>query len=161
MEPIGPSDPYYLTVFLWLGRTAFFSLACALLLWLGIQVLDALTPKIHERQKIGESPIATGLFLGGFLIFTGLVIHGAATVPILIGASFVKTVFCPTRLGLVAAGFLLSVLVGAIFINVVGWITRKITLASINKEPVAVGLYVFGYLIFFGLVLNAALTTPL
>ncbi len=66
---------------LWLARTAFYAFVSAFLLWLGIRVLDVLTPRIHERQKIGESPISTGLFIGGFFIFTGLVIHGAATLP--------------------------------------------------------------------------------
>jgi hypothetical protein len=40
-------------------------------------------------------------------------------------------------------------------------LTPKIPFVSINQEPVAVGIYVFGYLIFFGLILHAALTTPL
>lgn len=161
MEQIGPTDPYYVTVLLWLARTAFFAFVCAFLLWLGIRVLDALTPRIHERQRIGESPISIGLFIGGFFIFTGLVIHGAATLPILIGASRVVTVFSTTRLGLLAAGFFLSLLVGIILFNLIDWLTPKIPFRAVDREPVAVGLYVFGYLLFFGLILHAALTTPL
>jgi uncharacterized membrane protein YjfL (UPF0719 family) len=158
---LGSSDPYYVTVLLWLARTAFFTFVSAFLLWLGIGVLDVLTPRIHERRLIGQSPAATGLFVGGFLIFVGLVVHGAATLPFLIGASRLDTVFAPTRLGLLAAGFFLSLLVGVVLFRLFDWLTPKISFREINKEPLAVGLYVFGYMLFFGLVTHAALTTPL
>ncbi len=161
MGAIEPTSPYYVTVLLWLARTAFFAFVSVFLLWLGIRILDMLTPHIHERQKIGESPISTGLFIGGFFICIGLVIHGASTLPILIGASAVTTVFSPIRLGLLAAGFFLSLLVGIALFNILDWLTPKIPFRSVNKEPVAVGLYVFGYLLFFGLIMHAALTTPL
>ena len=161
MNQIGPSDPYYVTLLLWLARTAFFAFVCTFLLWLGIRLLDVLTPRIHQRKRIGESPVATGLFIGGFFIFVGLVIHGAATLPILAGASPVLTVFSPVRLGLLAAGFLLSLLVGIALFNILDRLTPKIPFRGINLEPVAVGLYVFGYFLFFGLILHAALTTPL
>jgi len=161
MEQLDATVPYYVTVLLWLARTAFFAFVCAFLAWLGIRVLDVLTPRIHERQKIGESPISTGLFIGGFFIFMGLVIHGAATLPILTGASPVLIVFSPIRLGLLAAGFFLGLLLGIALFNLLDWLTPKIPFRGINKEPVAVGLYVFGYLLFFGLILHAALTTPL
>jgi uncharacterized membrane protein YjfL (UPF0719 family) len=161
VDQIGPTDPYYITVLLWLARTAFFAFVCTFLLWLGVRVLDVLTPRIHERQKIGESPVSTGLFIGGFFIFVGLVIHGAATLPILTGASPVLTVFSPARLGLLAAGFFLSLLLGIALFNILDWLTPKIPFRGVNTEPVAVGLYVFGYLLFFGLILHAALTTPL
>ena len=161
MEELVPTVPYYAIVLLWLARTAFFAFVCGFLLWLGIRVLDMLTPHIHERQKIGESAISTGLFIGGFLICTGLVIHGASTLPILVGASPVLTVFSPVRLGLLVAGFFLSLLVGVALFYIVDWLTPKIPFRSINEEPVAVGLYVFGYLLFFGLIMHAALTTPL
>ena len=156
---IGSTEPYYVTVLLWLARTAFFAFVCAFLLWLGIGVVDALTPRIHERQKIGGSPIATGLFVSGFFIFVGLVIHGAATLPIVIGTSRVDTVFSPTRLGLLAAGFFLSLVVGIVLFLFFDWLTPKIPYRAINKEPVAIGLYEFGYMLFFGLILHATLMT--
>ena len=161
MGELGPTVPYYVTVLLWMARTAFFAFVCGFLLWLGIRALDVLTPHIHERQKIGESAISTGLFIGGFLICIGLVIHGASTLPILVGASPVLTVFSPIRLGLLVGGFFLSLLVGIALFHIVDWLTPKIPFRRINEEPVAVGLYVFGYLLFFGLIMHAALTTPL
>ncbi|GAI59566.1 unnamed protein product, partial [marine sediment metagenome] len=48
----------------------------------------------------------------------------------------------------------------AIF-HIVDKLTPKIRFMSINENPVAVGIYVFGYLLFFGLILHAALTTSL
>ena len=161
MDQIGPSESYYITVLLWLARTAFFAFICALLVWLGIRILDVLTPRIHERRKIGENPVSTGLFIGGFFIFIGLVIHGAATLPIVTGASKVDTIFNPERLGLLAAGFAASLLMAIGLFNVLDWLTPKIRFRNINEKPVAVGLYVFGYLVFFGLIVHAALTTPI
>ena len=161
MGEIGPTVPYYVTVLLWMARTAFFALVCMFLLWLGIRVLDLLTPHIYEREKIGKSAISTGLFIGGFFICIGLVIHGASTLPYLHGASPVLTVFSPIRLGLLAAGFFLSLLVGIALFYIIDWLTPKIPFKAVNEEPVAVGLYVFGYLVFFGLIMHAALTTPL
>ncbi len=158
---LGSSDPYYVTVLLWLARTAFFTFASAVLLWLGIGVMDVLTPRIHERKMIGQSAAATGLFAGGFLIFVGLVVHGAATLPFLVGASRLDTVFAPTRLGLLAAGFFLSLVVGIVLFRIFDWVTPGIPFGQVNKEPLGVGLYVFGYMVFFGLVIHAALTTPL
>ena len=40
-------------------------------------------------------------------------------------------------------------------------LTPKISFIGIEGHPEAIGLYVFGYLVFFGLVLHAALTSPL
>ena len=51
MGELGPTVPYYATVLLWLGRTAFFAAVCGGLILLGIRILDALTPRIHERKK--------------------------------------------------------------------------------------------------------------
>lgn len=161
MDQLGPTTSFYITVLLWMARIAFFAFVCAFLVWLGIRVLDVLTPRIHEREKIGESPLSIGLFIGGFFIFIGLVIHGAATPPILSGVSAVESVFSPTRLGLLAASFFVSLLVGIALFNLLDWLTPKIPFRNIRETPVAVGVYVFGYLVFFGLIVHAALTTSL
>jgi len=161
MDQIGPTDPYYVTVLLWMARIAFFAFVCAFLVWLGIRVLDVLTPRIHERQKIGESPLSIGLFIGGFFIFMGLVIHGAATGLVVVGASVIESVFSPIRLGMLAASFFVSLLVGIALFNLLDWLTPKIPFRNIRETPVAVGVYVFGYMVFFGLIIHAALTTSL
>ena len=161
MGELGPVVPYYIVVLLWLARTAFFAFVCAFLLWLGVLILDVLTPHIHERKKIGENGIATGLYIGGFIICVGLVIHGASTLPTLVGASPWLAVFNPIRLVLIAAGFFLSLLVGIVILNALIWLSRRISFKTIGQEPIGAGVYVFSYLVFFGLIMHAALTTPL
>jgi len=76
---MGSSSPFYVVVLLWVARTVILAFVCSLLACLGIRVLDALTPSIHQRQRVGESPVSVGLFIAGFLIMIGLVIHGVVT----------------------------------------------------------------------------------
>ncbi len=161
MNELGLVVPYWLLVLIWVAKTMLLALICTLLAWLGIRVLDALTPHIHKRQRIGESPVATGLFIAGFFILVGLVVHGAITAPTIIGGPLLAYFFDFRRLGLLAMSFLISLLIGIALFRLVDKLTPKIPFNSINQEPVAVGIYVFGYLIFFGLILHAALTTPL
>ena len=97
----------------------------------------------------------------GFFILAGLVIHGAITAPTVIGGPILGYFFDFRRLGLLALSFLVSLLVGIVLFYAVDKLTPKIPFAQIEREPVAVGVHVFGYLVFFGLILHAALTTPL
>ena len=161
MYELGPVAPFWLIVLIWIARIIWLALICTLLAWLGIRALDALTPHIHQRQRIGESPVATGLFIAGFFILVGLVIHGAATAPTVFGGPLLEYFFDFRRLGLLAVSFLVSLLIGIALFHLVDKLTPRIPFVSINQNPVAVGVYVFGYLIFFGLILHAALTTPL
>ena len=161
MYQLGLVTPFWLIVLLWIAKIIWLALICTLLAWLGIRALDALTPHIHQRQRIGESPVATGLFIAGFFILVGLVIHGAATAPAVIGGPLLEYFFDFRRLGLLAVSFLVSLLIGIALFYIVDKLTPKIPFVSINQNPVAVGIYVFGYLLFFGLILHAALTTPL
>lgn len=152
---------FYVVVLLWIARTVILTFICALLAWLGIKVLDALTPDIHERQRIGESPISVGLFMAGFLILLGLAIHGAVTGPILIGAGILESLLDPRRLGLLAISFFVSLLLGIALLRIIDRLTPRIPFGSVELDPVGVGIYVFGYLVFFGLIIHAALTMPL
>ncbi len=161
MYELGLVAPFWLIVLMWIARIIWLAIVCTLLAWLGIRALDALNPQIHKRQRIGESPIATGLFIAGFFILVGLVIHGAATAPTVIGGPILQYFFDFRRLGLLAVSFLVSLLIGVALFHIVDKLTPKIPFVSINQDPVAVGIYVFGYLIFFGLILHAALTTPM
>ncbi|MFC2002849.1 hypothetical protein ACFLV4_02740 [Chloroflexota bacterium] len=161
MQELGLTFPFWIIVFVWLAKIILMALVCTLLAWLGIRTLDALTPQIHKRQRIGESPVATGLFIAGFFILVGLVIHGAATSHTAIGSSIVGYIFDFRAWGLLALSFLVSLLLGIALFHLVNKLTPLIPFFSINESPVAVGIYVFGYLIFLGLILHAALTTPL
>ena len=161
MNELGLAIPFWLMALLWMAKTIWLALICTILAWLGVRVLDALTPHISHRQRIGESPVATGLFIAGFLILAGLVIHGAITAPTVVGGPLLGYFFDFRRLGLLALSFLISLLLGIALFHILDRLTPKIPFASIRESSVAVGIYVFGYLLFFGLILHAALTTPL
>jgi len=161
MNEFGLTLPFWLMALLWMAKTVWLVFICTILAWLGLRALDALTPHIPHRQRIGESPVATGLFIGGFFILAGLVIHGAITAPTVVGGPLIGYFFDFRRLGLLALCFLVSLLIGIGLFYFVDKLTPKIPFAKINQDPVAVGIHVFGYLVFFGLILHAALVTPL
>jgi uncharacterized membrane protein YjfL (UPF0719 family) len=161
MNELGLAYPFWIIVLIWLARVIVLALICTLLGWLGIRVLDTLTPHIHKRQLIGKSPVATGLFIAGFLIMIGLVIHGAITALTTVIAPVLGYIFDFRTWGVLAISFVISLFVGIALFHVVDKLTPRIPFISINKSPEAVGIYVFGYLVFLGLILNAALTTPL
>ena len=161
MSELGLAYPFWVIVLIWLARVILLALICTLLAWLGIRALDALTPHIHQRQRIGESPIATGLFIAGFFILVGLVIHGAITALTTVVAPILGYIFDFRTWGVLAISFVISLLIGIALFHIVDKLTPRIPFINVNKSPVAVGIYVFGYLVFFGLILHAALTTPL
>ena len=161
MFELGPTTGFWVIVLLWVARTIILAVICAFLAWLGIRVLDALTPHIHKRETIGKDPVSVGLFIAGFFILVGLVIHGTITGPVIIGAGILESLIDVRRLGLIAISFLISLLLGIAIFRIIDKLTPKIPFGSIGKSPIAVGTYVFGYLIFFGLIMHAALTTPL
>jgi len=161
MYELGLAYPFWVIVLIWLARVILLALICTLLAWLGIRALDALTPHIHERQRIGENPIATGLFIAGFFILIGLVVHGAITALTVVVAPILGYIFDFRTWGVLAISFVISLLIGIALFHIVDKLTPRIPFVSVNKSPVAVGIYVFGYLVFFGLILHAALTTPL
>jgi len=158
---MGTEATFFQVVLLWAGKTAILALLASLLGWLGISALDVLTPRIHHRQRIGEHPLSVGLFIGGFMIMIGLVIHGAVTGPVLVGSGLLRSLFEPVRLGLIAVSFFVSLLTGVLLLHVVDRLTPGIRFSRVDEDPVAVGVHVFGYLLFFGLILHGALTMPL
>lgn len=160
MSELGSSDPFYVTQLLWLAKTGILALISGFLAWLGVRAVDVLTP-LHERQRIGESAISTAWFIAGFFILIGLVIHGGATAPAVVGGPVLEYLIDVRRLGLIAASFLVSLLLAIAMFLVLDKVTPKISFISIENDPQAIGIYVFGYLVFFGLILHAALNSPL
>jgi len=160
MSELGSSDPFYVTQLLWLAKTGVLALISGFLAWLGVRAVDVLTP-LHERQRIGESAISTAWFIAGFFILIGLVIHGGATAPSVVGGPVLEYLIDVRRLGLIAASFLVSLLLAIAMFLVLDKVTPKISFISIENDPQAIGIYVFGYLVFFGLILHAALNSPL
>ena len=161
MSELGPTYSFWVVVLLWIGRTIILAFICALLAWLGIRVLDALTPHIHKRETIGKDPVAVGLFIAGFFILVGLAIHGTVTGPVVVGAGILESLIDVRRLGLVAISFFVSLLLGIALFDIVDRLMPKVPFRSIRESPIAVGIYAFGYLVFLGLIMHAALTTPL
>jgi len=161
MYELGLVAPFWIIVLIWLAKVILLALISTLLAWLGIRVLDALTPRIHQRQRIGESPVAIGLFISGFFIFIGLVIHGAVTALTAVTAPIVVYIFDFRTWGVLAVSFVISLLIGIAWFHIIDRLTPRIPFINVNESPVAVGIYAFGYLLFFGLILHAALTGPL
>jgi uncharacterized membrane protein YjfL (UPF0719 family) len=160
MLELGEPNPYYVTVALWLAKTGILVLVSGFLAWLGIRALDTLTP-LHERERIGEGPLATAWFIAGFFVLIGLVIHGGATAPGVVGGPVLEYLIDLRRMGLIAASFLASIVLLLAIFFVLDKATPKIPFTSIERDPQAIGIYVFGYLVFFGLILHGALNSPL
>ena len=161
MYQLGLVLPFWIIVLIWLAKVILLVLISALLAWLGILALDVLTPSIRQRQRIGENPVATGLFIAGFFILIGLVIHGATTALTAVVAPIPGYIFDFRTWGILAMSFVISLFIGVALFYIVDKLTPRIPFAGINESPVAVGVHVFGYLVFFGLILHAALTGPL
>jgi len=88
-------------------------------------------------------------------------VHGAATAPAVIGGPILQYLIDLRHLGLVAASFIVSLLIALVMFVVVDKMTPRMSFKNVEKDPNAVGVFVFGYLVFFGLIINAALTSPL
>jgi len=161
MNELGLAAPFWVIVLIWLAKVVLLTFISVFLAWLGVRALDALTPHISHRERIGENPVATGLFIAGFFILVGLVLHGAITALTAVTAPILWYIFDFRTWGLLAMSFVVSLLIGVAIFYIVDKLTPKIPFGSIKESPVAAGVHVFGYLVFFGLVLHAALTGPL
>jgi len=142
-------------------RVVIVTFFCAFLGWIGIRVLDLLTPTIHQREKIGENPTSIALFIAGFIIFLGCIIHGVSTSPIAIGRSLLASLMDFYRLELLIINFFVSLLITVALFHLLNKLTPKIRFLAIKDNSIAVGIYTFSYLVFLGIVLHAALTMSL
>jgi uncharacterized membrane protein YjfL (UPF0719 family) len=161
MPELGLGIPFWVIVLVWLVKVVLLVFVSALLAWLGVRALDALIRQVPYRERIGESPVAVGLFVSGFFILIGLVIHGAITALTAVTAPIVWYIFDFRTWGVLALSFAISLLLGVALFYIVDRLTPKIRFSSIADNPIAAGLHIFGYLVFFGLILHAALTGPL
>jgi uncharacterized membrane protein YjfL (UPF0719 family) len=161
MPELGLGISFWVIALIWLTKVVLLVFVSALLAWLGVRALDSLIRQVPYRERIGESPVAVGLFTAGFFILIGLAIHGAITALTAVTAPIVGYIFDFRTWGLLAMSFAISLLLGVALFYIVDKLTPKIPFGSITESPVAAGLHIFGYLVFFGLILNAALTGPL
>jgi hypothetical protein len=155
---VGVGVEFWELVAYWVVKVVFFTLICFFLGWLGLRVLDALTPRIHQRELMGKDPRSVGLFISGFLVYIGLVIHGAVTT--LPGGSFDLDLIM-RRLGLIVVAFAISLLLAVGMFNLLDRLTPKIPFTRLRESSLGTGVYVLGYFVFLGLITHAAFAAAL
>jgi hypothetical protein len=148
---------------LWFVRAFISSIICLAIGIIAIKSITRITTKISEFSTIKGDPIGTGLFVSGFLVFAGLVVYGSMVNPFFLGQSVIYTsYFNIQRLIVVAISFVVSLFFGWLFYTIFARLTPfGIDLDDVNKSPIAVGIYLFGYEVFLGLIIFGALMMPL
>ena len=157
-----PSD-FFVSLFLWFVRAFVSSVICLAIGFIAIKSLTRLTAKISEFKTIRKDPIATSLFVSGFLVFAGLVVYGSMVNPFFLGQSvIIGSYFNLQRLLVVVLSFFVSLFFGWLFYFIFAKLTPfGVDLDDVNKSPVAVGIFLFGYEVFLGLIVYGALMIPL
>lgn len=156
------SELFY-TLGLWFIRALISSIICLIIGYLGIRGISLITSKVNEFESIKGHSVATSLFLGGFFIYAGLVIYGSLVNPFFLSQSVsVMSFFNLTRLAVVVLSFIVSFVFGSIL----HFIFTKIHLFDlnfddINNDPLAIGIFLFCYQVFLGLIIFASLNVPL
>ena len=157
------SSEFFTALLLWFVRAFVSSIICLIIGIIGIKSLTHITTKISEFKTIKGNPIATSLFVSGFLIFAGLIVYGSMVNPFFLGQSIIfSSYFNIQRLLVVALSFFVSLFFGWLFYNIFAKLTPfGIDLDDVNKSPIAVGIYLFGYEVFLGLIIYGSLMIPL
>jgi uncharacterized membrane protein YjfL (UPF0719 family) len=160
---MGIASEFLTALLFWFTRAFISSLICLIIGIISIKALTHITTKINEFKIIKGNPIATSLFLSGFLIFAGLVVYGSLVNPFFLGQSIlIGSFFNLQRLLVVTLSFFVSLIFGWIFYFVFAKLTPfGIDLDDINKSPIAVGTFLFGYELFLGLLIYGSLMIPL
>jgi uncharacterized membrane protein YjfL (UPF0719 family) len=151
------------SLLLWFVRAFISSLICIAIGFIAINSLTHITTKISEFKAIKGNPIATSFFVSGFLVFAGLVVYGSMVNPFFLGQSvLIGSYFNIQRLLVVALSFVVSLFFGWFFYVIFAKLTPfGVDLDDVNKSPIAVGIYLFGYEIFLGLIVYGSLMIPL
>jgi uncharacterized membrane protein YjfL (UPF0719 family) len=152
-----------ISLLLWFIRALLSSVICLVIGFLGIRAISLVTTKVNEFESIKGNPTATSLFLGGFFIYAGLVIYGSMVNPFFLSQNIqADSFFNIERFLIVVLSFLVSFLFGSVFYTVFSRLHLfSVDLDDINKHPVAVGIFLFCYQIFLGLIIFASLNIPL
>ena len=148
---------------LWFFRAFVSSLICLLIGYVGIRCITLLTTKIKEFESLKGNSLATSLFVGGFFVYAGLVVYGSMVNPFFLSQSVtVGAYFNLQRLLVVAISFFVSLFFGGLFYLVFAKLQPfGVDLDDINKHPLAVGVFLFCYEVFLGLIMLASLTLPI
>jgi uncharacterized membrane protein YjfL (UPF0719 family) len=131
--------------------------------YVGIRSITLLTTKIKEFESIKGNSLATSLFVGGFFVYAGLGVYGSMVNPFFLSQSVsVGAYFNLQRLLVVVLSFFVSLFFGGLFYLVFEKLRLfDIELDDINKHPMAVGVFLFCYEVFLGLIMFASLTVPI
>jgi uncharacterized membrane protein YjfL (UPF0719 family) len=131
--------------------------------YIGIRSITLLTTKIREFESIKGDSLATSLFVGGFFVYAGLVVYGSMVNPFFLSQSVTfGAYFNLQRLLVVVISFFVSLFFGGLFYLVFAKLRPfGIDLDDINKHPIAVGIFLFCYEVFLGLIMFASLTIPI
>ena len=168
LPPIWFDPAVFLTNLAWVLIRSFITfIMCFFLGLAGLKILDRLTPGITEMQNIRRTPLSMALFALGMFTFLSLTIIGSVTAPLPIGtssglgATIGPLLILGYRLVALLAGFIIAMVFAGLFYRLLSKVGPfGVNLDDVNKEPVATGLYVLGYLIFLGAVLYATLLIP-
>jgi hypothetical protein len=130
---------------------------------LAIKCMTYVTTKISEFEAIKGNSVATGLFVSGFLVYAGLVVYGSMVNPFVLSQSLViSSFFNFQRLLVVVLSFFVSLVFGLLFYFIFAKLSIfGIDLDDVNESPIAVGIYLFGYEVFLGLIVYGSLVIPL
>ena len=152
-----------LTLVLWFVRAFVSSLICLLIGYVGIRSITLLTTKIKEFESIKGNSLATSLFVGGFFVYAGLVVYGSMVNPFFLSNSvIIGSYFNLQRLLVLVISFFVSLFFGGLFYLVFAKLRPfGIDLDDINKHPMSIGVFLFCYEIFLGLIVFASLTIPI
>lgn len=154
---------FLLSLLLWFVRAFVSSLICLLIGYVGIRSITLLTTKVKEFESIKGNPLATSLFVGGFLVYAGLVVYGSMVNPFFLSQSVtIGAYFNFQRLLVVILSSFVGLLFGGLLYLVFARLRLfGIDLDDINKHPVAVGVFLCCYEVFLGLIVFASLTVPI
>jgi uncharacterized membrane protein YjfL (UPF0719 family) len=157
------SSSFLTALLLWFIRAFVSSIICLAIGIIAIMSLTRITTRISEFKTIKGNPVATGLFVSGFLVFAGFVVHGSMVNPFFLSQSVLfGSYFNIERLLIVALSFFVSLFFGWLFYVIFAKLTPfGVDLDDVNKSPIAVGIYLFGYEVFLGFIVYGALMLPL
>ena len=115
---------------------------------------------IIDLWKGGQQTVPQ-LFIN--VIFSGLVVYGSMVNPFFLGQSVLfDSFFNFQRLIVVGLSSFVGLIFGWIFYLIFAKMTPfGIDLDDVNKSPIAVGAFLFGYEVFLGLILYGSLMIPL
>jgi len=154
---------FLLSLGLWFFRAFVSSLICLLIGYIGIRSITVLTTRIKEFNSIKGHSLATGLFVGGFFVYAGLVVYGSMVNPFFLSQSVnIGAFFNLQRLLVVIISFFVSLFFGGLFYVIFARLRPfGVDLDEINNHPMAVGIFLFCYEVFLGLIMLASLTLPI